>query len=170
MKTIKLAILGLTMMIASFGLVKAQEPKAFAANIIDFTKIVEWPSAALTSDFIIAVVGETSVYPALIENAIGKTVNNQKILIRKFKFATQIERCNILFVPKEMNSKIDKIVEALQPYNTLIVCEQSVTTGNGSAITFVAGTNKLSFEINTANLESKGLKMSANAKAVASAQ
>lgn len=159
MKTIKILLLGLAFLTATVGNSSAQDAKSFATSIFGFTKSVEWPASSQTGDFVISVVGNSPVYIELVRLSVGKTINNQKILVRKFMFANQIERCHILFVPTALSDKMDVIIEKVKPFNTLIICEQSGMVQKGSGISFMNDGMKLKFEMNIENIISKGLKL-----------
>ncbi|MES2430263.1 MAG: YfiR family protein [Bacteroidota bacterium] len=125
-----------------------------AVFIYNFTKYVEWDTN--NGDFVIGVIGQSSVTSALNIIARNNTVKNKKIVIKVFNKPEDIEYCNILFIPKNSFS-LSSILEKTGK-GTLTVSEENGYAKKGTAFNFVIVNNKLKFEANLKALYLADLK------------
>jgi hypothetical protein len=137
---------------------KAQQETNYAvhANIIyHFTKYINWPAEKKTGDFIIGVVGESRLYDELKSSTAGKTVGNQKIVIREFSPSALSFDCHILFITDGESRRIKRITSIIS--STLIVSESDGMAQKGSCINFTIVHERLKLEINKNNIEKRNL-------------
>jgi predicted transcriptional regulator len=161
----KKATLGfLTVFISIFFLtnLKAQTPdyRFHSVFIYNFTKYIQWPAENQSGDFVIGVVGNSPISSELERMAAHRTVGTQKIVIKKFKSATEVTNCHILFVPNTNIDAFASIQEKLKGKHTLIITEKDGMAHKGSGINFVQQDNKWKFELNEAATHNAGLKVS----------
>jgi hypothetical protein len=128
--------------------------------IYNFTKYIQWPATQQSGDFVIAVVGNSPIIEELNKITANKTVGNQRIVVKKFKSASEIEDCHILFVPGAGSSNFDSVQEKLKGKSTLVITEKSGLSQKGSGINFILLENKWKFELNESATQSAGLKVS----------
>lgn len=138
----------------------AQVPKYQAMFIYNFAQNIEWPAAYKSGDFKIAVLGGSPVI-AELEN-LSKTykVGNQKMSVTKFKSTDKIQKCHILFVPKNKSGEIGTVLAKVKSYNTLLITEKDGFARAGATINFVIRGGQLKFELNLANAKKSGLEVS----------
>jgi hypothetical protein len=139
---------------------KAQQETNYAvhANIIyHFTKYIDWPADKKTGDFIIGVTGESALYDELKVSTAGKTVGQQRIVIREFSPSATTFNCHILFVTAEESRRIKKI--AATTTSTLIVSESAGMAQKGACINFLIVREHLKLEINRTNIEKRDLRI-----------
>src|SRR5688572_21959838 len=91
----------LALLMLGSSALRAQQDQDYAvhANIIyHFTKYINWPDEKKSGDFVIAVIGDSPLYEKL-KTLIGvnKSVNGQRIVVRKYATSTQSFNCHILF-------------------------------------------------------------------------
>jgi hypothetical protein len=137
---------------------KAQQETNYAvhANIIyHFTKYIDWPADKKTGDFVIGVIGESPLYDELKVSTAGKTVGQQKIVIREFSPSTTVFNCHILFITGEESRRIKKV--ATSTTSTLIVSESEGMAQKGSCINFAIVREHLKLEINRTNIERRDM-------------
>src|SRR3954469_13021151 len=87
--------------ISSFLDGKAQNAIDYSvhANIIyHFTKYVDWPAKKKSDDFIIGVIGETTLFDELKKITVNKKAGNQRIVVRRFSPSQATYDCHILFL------------------------------------------------------------------------
>jgi hypothetical protein len=140
----------------------AQHSMSYAihANIIyHFTKYVDWPEERKSGDFIIGVVGDTPLFDELKKIIAGKTVGNQKIVIRKFSMSQTAFDSHILFIPEDESSNLKKILAKTTERPVLLVGEEEGMSTRGTCINFVIASDKLKLEINKKNIESRNLSI-----------
>jgi len=136
-----------------------QESSLKAVFIYNFTKYIEWDNLGSEDNFIIGVMGPSSLDAAIEAIAKKNLVKNKKIILRHFANPEDISYCHILFIPagyplpvKAVKEKVDKKV--------LVVSERLGAAKQGAAINFILVNDKLKFEINTEAVYSAGLKAS----------
>jgi hypothetical protein len=157
---ISLLMLLLTAMIC-YGQTEAEEANLKAAFIYNFTRFVEWESNEGSTEFIIGVVGTSGIDEPLEEISKTRTVNSKKIIIKHFEKIEDIDKCNVLFIPKNVKIPLQEFIATTEKKGVLIVSEKQGYASKGASINFVIIDKKLKFEANTKAISSAGLKVSA---------
>ncbi|RLD62288.1 MAG: YfiR family protein [Bacteroidetes bacterium] len=139
---------------------KAQIPKLQSIFIYNFTKYIEWPASYKSGDFTIGVIGQTPLTKELNNLAKSKKAGSQTISIKKFNKVSEIDKCNILFIPKNKSNELSNILNKLNGKSTLIITEKKGMAKQGAGINFVIVNNKQKFELNKANITKYKLKIS----------
>ena len=129
----------------------AQKDKMQAAYIYQFTKLIKWCDKYSSGDFIIAVLGSSTVTTEL-NGLAGKMVVNQPIVIKTFASFDLIDKCNILFVPASQSTLLVSINRKLINKCTLIITEKPGLAEKGASINFIDDAGKLVFEVNSTSL------------------
>jgi len=130
------------------------------ANIIyRFTKYIDWPEDKKTGDFVIGIVGESSLYEYLKTFVVNKTVGNQKIIIKTYSSTAATYDCHILFVSEDESSGFKKIVARTAGAPILLVSEEEGLANKGACINFVITEYRLKLEINKTNIEQRHLNI-----------
>jgi hypothetical protein len=130
--------------------------------IYNFTKYIEWPSTYKQGDFLIGVLGSTSLLPDLENLAKTKTIGSQKCVVKSFATVKDIQKCHILFIPTEKSDELENVLKKIKGMSTLVVTEKEGLARKGSVINFVNVENKQKFELNKTNASKKGLIVSSN--------
>lgn len=154
----KVAFLFILILGVTFGATAQSTTKYQALFVYNFTRFIEWPSNGST-DFVIGVLGKSSIFSELQNIASAKKVGNQTIVIKQFSSSSDVVPCQILFVSSEVTSQISQIAASLQSKNTLIITDRPGLTGKGAGINFVIDDGKQKFEISKSNVAKTGLKM-----------
>lgn len=137
----------------------AQTEKIQAILIYNFiSKYVEWPAAYKSGDFVIGVLGNSPIAAELNNIAAAKTVGSQKIVVQKYSSASEITKCNAIYIADSRTGDLGSVISKVG--NTLIITNKDGAARKGSAINFVIVDNKQKFELNKGNATSKGLKVS----------
>ncbi|WP_313981491.1 YfiR family protein [Xanthocytophaga flavus] len=157
----KTLLLFVLMLLALPSKLWAQENdyRIHAVFLYNFTKYVQWPSAGQSGDFVIGVVGNSSIYDELVKITNGKMAGTQKIVVTKFKSADAITNCQMLFVSSQVN--FENVQSKLAGKPVLVITEKPGLAQKGSNINFVIKENKWRFELNENSTRQAGLKVSA---------
>lgn len=139
---------------------QAQDYKFHSIFIYNFTKYIQWPASQQSGDFIIAVVGNSPISSELEKITANKVVGAQKIVIKKFRSASEVSDCHILYVPGSNSSNFEAIQQKLKGKHTLVITEKTGMVRKGSGINFVLQDNKWKFEFNEQATQDAGLKVS----------
>ena len=106
--------------LASFG----QEDKYKAVFMYNFTKHFEWPVSYRTGNFVIGILGNPIIIGELEAVTAGKKAGNQPIVIEKYKDASEIGKCHILFLPSNKSKEIQLVTEKIGTNPILLVTEK----------------------------------------------
>ncbi len=159
----KKIIIVLICVIASFINVQAQTSNAKMQSVFiyNFTKLVNWPTAYQSGNFVIGVLGNSPIVTELENMATTKKAGSQTIVIEKYTSVDAIKKCHILVIPESQSSKIAAAIGKINGNNTLIVTDTDGGTKKGAAINFVVVDSKQKFELSESNTTNKGLKVGA---------
>jgi hypothetical protein len=162
-------ILFCTMSFGSFSVAKAQMsiPEAESIFIYNFTRLIEWPSAYKTGDFVIGVLGQCDFYRAVSNYTEGKRAGAQAIVVKKFNSPQEITRCQMIFIPYSKSKMINDVIAQIEGKSTLIITEKNGMINAGSGINFLIGEDRLKFELRKANVTKYGLKVTSNLETMA---
>ena len=144
--------------IASFSLLAQKEKiqSAFIYTIV--SKYVEWPESDRSGDFVIAVLGNSTIVNELMDLSDNRKIGGQRIVVKKFKTAGEISECHVLYVS---DTKINEMDEAVSKVgNTLIITSEAPAVTKGNAINFLEVNGKQSFWVKPQNATKKGLVVS----------
>lgn len=173
MKKLNLILFVLLLSISALGQVDVKQAEAHikAVYIYNFSKYVEWPSDYRQGDFVIGVVnGSPAMIAELTKMAASKTAGSQKFIVKNYKSANDIDKCNILYIPETSNGQLPDALKKLKGKSTLLVTESIGDAKRGAAINFVLKNSKQEFELNKGNAERSKLVVSSSLTTLAIAK
>jgi len=135
-----------------------------AAYLYYFTTFVDWPSetfARTGETLVIGVLGEDPFGAALDETLRGKSVNNRRIVVRRFVTPRDARDSHILFISASERDRLATILKGLDGAPVLTVGDLDGFATRGGAIAFRMEDKRVRFDINAAAVERSGLKVSA---------
>lgn len=151
--------------------VKQAEAHIKTVYLYNFSKYVEWPTEYSSGNFIIGVVnGSPALLAELNKMAASKTAGSQKFVVKNYQSASEIDKCNILYVPETSNGQLPDILRKIRGNSTLLVTETVGDAHKGAAINFVLKDSKQEFELNKGNAERCKLVVSSSLSALAIAK
>jgi hypothetical protein len=162
-----LLLVGLAISMMS-AIAQTSIPKAQSMFIYNFSRLIEWPEAYKSGDFVIGVLGTSDVFTELQAYTAGKKVGLQNIIVQKYKEVGEIDKCNILFISYGKSSSIAEIISKIGSGSTLIIAEKKGMAEAGAAINFLVSEDKLKFELKSLNATKNGLKLSSKMEEMAS--
>lgn len=154
----KLFLILIVLFVVHNSYAQTEIPKAQSIFIYNFTRLVEWPEAYKTGDFIIGIIGNSDVFGELETYTTGKKVGMQSIVVKKFKDVSEIDKCHILFISYNKSGALAEIIKKTDTAPTLIVGERKNMMNEGAGIGFVLLDDKLKFELNLPAATRNGLK------------
>lgn len=137
-------------------------PKAQAMFVYNFSRLIEWPASYKVGNFVIGVIGSSTIYNELVAFTAGKKAGTQEISVVKFKDASEITNCHILFVSFGKTSEAGTILSKVAGQSTLVIGEKSGFIEIGGAINFIIVEDKLKFQLKSVNATKFGLKVSSS--------
>jgi hypothetical protein len=142
-----------------WGQAANQESSLKAVFIYNFTKYIEWDNLNADDNFIIGVMGSSSLDATIEAIAKRNLVKNKKIVLRHFTNPEDISYCHVLFIPRDYPVPVRIIAEKVNK-KVLIISERQGAARQGAAINFIIVNDKLKFEISTEAVYTAGLKAS----------
>src|SRR5688572_29928546 len=137
--------------------------KIKAEFLYNFTKYIEWPAAYKQGNFVIAVIGNNTLYNDLISLFTGKILGTQKYEVKYFaKPADLIGTCHLIYLPPDFTGSVSEVTSKVKGKSTLIVTDKPGLAKQGAAINFIYIDNKQKFEMNKSNIEKYDLKVSSS--------
>lgn len=169
MKKVSMILLVSIFVVFSTKIADAQASNAKMESVFmyNFTKLVNWPAAYQSGDFVIGVLGSSPIIPELEEMAKTKKAGTQNIVVAKFSSVASITKCHILFIPESQSANIGAVAGKVSGSSTLLVSETANGTSSGAAINFVIVDNKQKFELKESNATKYGLVIGAQLKNLA---
>jgi len=135
-----------------------KEASLKAVFLFNFTKYVEWQNPN-SSQFVIGVVGNSGITPALNQISKSYRVGGRKMVIMNFKKAEEISHCDLLFISAHCGIPVSTAVSQTGR-GTLTVSEEPSGSAAGAAFNFIIKDDKLKFEASLKAINSTGLKIS----------
>ncbi|MBK6398826.1 MAG: YfiR family protein [Bacteroidetes bacterium] len=130
------------------------------ANIIyHFTKYVNWPEFNSNSDFVIGVLGNSTIVDELKKVTAGKSLGYHKIVVKPFTSSESSYVCNLLFISEAKSSSLKRVLAMTESLSVLIVTEEEGLSSKGACINFVVEDDKTKLEFNTGNIIKRNLKI-----------
>ena len=125
--------------------------------VYNFVKNIEWPLNYREGDFVITVLGNSTIYNELQQNVKGKRTGNQTIQVTHAANISSIGKCNMLYIPVQQSNLINAAEKQLSGTPTVIVTEKNGMIRLGADINIIQSDGKLQFEIDQKRLENKNV-------------
>lgn len=142
------------------SVVMAQDYKYHPSYIYNFTKYIQWPANYQSGDFVIGVLGNSGIIAELEKMAATKSVGSQNFVIKKYSNISEVEKCQMLFIPSNKSKELASALEKLSGQSTLVLTEKPGLGVEGSGINFILDNGRWKFELNEAAAAKNKLKVS----------
>ena len=133
--------------------------KMKALYVYNFTKYIDWPESYKQGNFIIGLLGETSIKQELDKVALTRKAVNQTIEVKQFASVDQIDNCHMLYVSKEKSGEFNAAVQKTKDKSTLVITEENGFAQKGAGISFIVVESRQKFELSKLNIEKRDLKV-----------
>lgn len=167
MRTRKNLVLLAIATVMSFNSMAQAEYKMYAGFMYHFAKFTQWPSAKQSGDFVIGVVGSSTMAKYATGLAASKKLGSRKIVVKEYSSASGAGECNILFLAKGKTSELSAASSISKSKNILIVTESPGAAKSGSTINFVQDGGKIRFEMSKKTASAQKLKISSELQKLA---
>jgi hypothetical protein len=141
-----------------------------AAFLFNFTKFVDWPPSAFSSDkapIMLCIAGGNPFGNTLDALISGKRIDNRSVAARRTKSAGDMGDCHVVFVDGSEDRHLPEIVDRLKGDATLIVGESPDFARRGGDIQFYMQEGRIRFAINVDAVQRSHLTVSAKLLALA---
>ncbi|RLD27339.1 MAG: hypothetical protein DRI54_01260 [Bacteroidetes bacterium] len=138
-----------------------------ASYIYNFAKMIDWPEAEKSGNFIIGVYGNSNVYKELIKKYASKNIGNQQIEVKKLSDTPSVGKIHLLYITKEKKGDIPVILKSIKKKPVLVVTENSGSLDEGSIINFIIVDANLNFELNVEQADKHDLIVGSRLKDLA---
>jgi hypothetical protein len=143
----------------TFSVSNAQNYKLHTVFIFSFTRYVIWPETYNQGEFEILVLGDSPIVGALEEMAKAKKVGDRAIKVTKINSASEIRKCNILFIPTGKSAQLTEAMAKVSNQSILVITEEPGLGAKGSVINFIMKEGKLAFELNQSAVAKQNFKI-----------
>ena len=154
-------------MMFSFNSMAQAEYKLYAGFMYHFAKFTQWPSSKQSGDFVIGVVGSSTMAKYATALAATKKLGSRKIVVKEYSSASAAGECSILFLAKGKTSELSSASSLSKSKNILVVTESPGAAADGSTINFVQQGGKIRFEMSKSAAKAQGLKISSELQKLA---
>lgn len=141
----------------------AAEFQVKAAFLYNFTRFIDWPPTAFSSanaPFVIAIIGNDPFGDYLAQVIKSESVNNHRIIIKRYNQLKEVTDCHILFISPPATKKTKEILQLTEHRNILTVSDGDNFTNSGGIVSFYKENNKIRFEINISSAKAAQLEIS----------
>ena len=136
-----------------------------AVYLFNFGQFVEWPAQSYPSQnapFVIGVVGRDPFGKTLDDVVRGESLRGRPFVVRRFKDASEIEDCHILFIARSEADRLDQTLEVTRGRNVLTVTDIQGAERRGAMIVLVSQENRVRMRINLSAARASNLVISSN--------
>ena len=143
-----------------------------AAYLFNFGRFVEWPTdgeADNSGAFTFCILGPDPFGPNLDHLLAGEKINGRNLIVKRISNAQESAGCQVLFMSKEEEGRLNKIIKTLDKEAVLTVSDIPEFAKHGGMIQFVVEQNRVRFEVNLDATQRAGLILSSDLLKVATA-
>jgi hypothetical protein len=139
------------------------EDQVEAVFVFNFAHFVEWPPQSFATPnepFIIGILGSDPFGAHLDEVVRGEQINGHPLQVQRFRSLADVGRCQILFIDRSENERIDQILAALNGRSVLTVSQADGAAEHGVMIQFAVENSRVRLRINVESARAAGLTIS----------
>lgn len=140
-----------------------------AVYLYNFGRFVEWPASAMTygDSFNVCILGQDPFGRALDDTLAGENIGGRSVTAKRISTPQEAVGCQILFISYVEDSRLTKIMEALNKGAVLTVSDIPQFSQRGGMIQFVLDGKRVRFEVNLTAVQRAGLTLSSELLKVA---
>jgi hypothetical protein len=132
-----------------------------AAYLYNFGRFVEWPANATSKgDFFTVCILGKDPFGAVLDKALaGETIGGKSVVARRISTPQESGNCQILFLSSTEESRLNKIIEAMEKEAVLTVSDMPEFSEHGGMVQFVVEGKRVRFEVNLTAAQNAGLTL-----------
>jgi len=134
-----------------------------AVFLFNLAQFAEWPPKAFPdpgAPLIIGVLGDDPFGGYLDETLRGEKVNNRPLMLQRYRRASEVKTCHVLFISRSETDRLEQIFGVLRGRFTLTVGDTDDFIARGGMIRLVTERNKIRIRINLAAVKAANLTIS----------
>jgi hypothetical protein len=134
-----------------------------AAFLLNFARLVEWPSAAFpdaAAPLTIGIFGGDPFDGSLRSMVNGERVQGRLLRVRRVDSVSDARTCQLLFLPVDQSERLRALRRELGEAAVLLVGETQGFARRGGSINFYPESGRIRFEVNRRAAERAGLRLS----------
>jgi len=142
---------------------KPTESQVQAAYLYNFGNFIQWPAnTALGSSvsFTICILGEDPFGSSLNAAVADRAVGGRAVVAKHIMNAAEAPSCQILFISSSEDTRLNKILQALNRAAVLTVSDMPAFSDQGGMVQFILKGNRVRFEVDLAAARKAGLTLS----------
>lgn len=140
--------------------------QAYSVFVFGLSRYTSWPATGQT-EFVVAVVGKSKVYEEMIKTYTGRLISGLPVKVVQVDDAKGLTTPQIVYVSDNKSSLIEEIKKQTDGKPVLIIAEREGLHKKGAGMSFIAIDNKLRLDMNSQELHSRQIKVSAQLNALA---
>jgi YfiR/HmsC-like len=140
-----------------------------AVYLYNFGRFVEWPARVTIKNdsFTVCVLGQDPFGSALDTALAGESIGGKSVAAKRISTPQEAASCQILFMSSAEESRLSRIIEALDKGAVLTVSDMPQFSQRGGMIQFVLEGKRVRFEVNLTAVQRAGLTLSSELLKVA---
>jgi uncharacterized protein DUF4154 len=133
-----------------------------AAYLFNFGQFVEWPQsdAPAEAPFVICVLGKDPFGQTLDDVVRGESLGSRQLVVQRFRSARETTDCQILFIARSEQDRLDETVQALRGRHVLTVTDIEGAEKRGAMIVLFNENNRVRMRINLSAARASSLVIS----------
>ncbi len=142
---------------------RASEYQVKAVFLFNFAQFVDWPADAFpdsAASLVICILGDDPFGGFLDQTVRDEHVGGRALAIRRYRSASEIETCHILFISRTAGERPEDVVAGLKHRPILTVSDADRFAERGGMIRFVTDRNRIRLQINLGAAEAAHLTIS----------
>jgi hypothetical protein len=165
LRFLRMLSLAALLVMPGYGAAAPSEYQVKAVFLFNFSRFIEWPDSAFAdaqAPFVVGVFGHDPFGPDLDAVVKGETVNGRPLVVRRVRNAADAANCQILFIHRSENRRLDEVVAALARRHTLTVSDLPGTAQRGVMIRLVTEQGRVRMRINVESARAADLTINSN--------
>jgi hypothetical protein len=158
-------------MSAASGADVAPEPIVKAEFIERISRLVDWPEqsfASSESPMALCLIGDDPFGDYLLKMSKARTIQGRRITLTHVSDLGRLGMCNVVFVARSEDKRLDKILEQTSGRPILTVADTTGFAERGVLVNFyLSDQQKVRFEVNVGAVNRSGLHISSKILRVA---
>jgi uncharacterized protein DUF4154 len=147
---------------------RPSENEIKAAFLYNFAKYVEWPDATFQAgEFHLCALADAEFLKSVDDIIAGESIAGRPVSRQTASTPDEAQSCHILFVARADLARAEPLLAAARSAHVLTVGEGADFLKRGGAIAFVRDDTRVRFDVNVAEAQRAGLRISSRLLRVA---
>jgi hypothetical protein len=141
-----------------------------AVFLYNFAQFTDWPAKAFPdaqAPFLIGVLGDDPFGSYLDETVRGEKIGARSLVVQRFRRANEIRNCQVLFISRSENDRLDQDLSALKGRSILTVSDIDDFISRGGMIRLATEKGKVRVHIKLDTVRAANLNVSSKLLRVA---